>query len=394
MRFEEMNIGSPVLRAVREQGYERPTEIQGAVIPRALGGADVIGCSATGSGKTAAFAIPLLEKLERNGGVQALILAPTRELAFQIAATVRALGRHRGIRVLPVYGGQPMKAQIAALGRVEVVVGTPGRLLDHLRRGTLHLGKVQTLVIDEADRMLDMGFLPDVEAILRETPQSRQTMLFSATLPEEVQRLGRRHMRNPVSLSAESREEKPKIEEVCIEIAQEGKFQALLTLLKRENPSSAIIFCNTKRMASHLARKISRGRFRACAVHGNLSQNQRERALRGFREGEPGILVATDVASRGLDIEGVSHIFNYDIPRNPQDYVHRIGRTGRAGREGKAFSLLCPRDRENLRKVERYCHSLTRDRLPGCRSSPLGLRGAGEEERPARPRRHRARRRN
>ncbi|MEK6978296.1 MAG: DEAD/DEAH box helicase [Candidatus Hydrothermarchaeota archaeon] len=395
MRFEEMNIGPSVLKAVREQRYERPTAIQGAVIPRAMGGEDVIGCSATGSGKTAAFAIPILEKLERKGGIQALILAPTRELAIQIAAMVGALGKYRGVEVLPVYGGQSMRAQISALRRTEVVVGTPGRLLDHLRRGTMSLGKVRTLVIDEADRMLDMGFLPDVEAIIRETPKSRQTMLFSATMPEEVQRLGRRHMRNPAYFSAEHKEEKPKIEQACIETAQAEKFQTLIALLEKEKPSSAIIFCNTKRMTSNLARQISKGRFQACAVHGDLTQNQRERAIRGFREGEPGILVATDVASRGLDIEGVSHIFNYDIPRNPQDYVHRIGRTGRAGREGKAFSILCPRDRENMMKVERYYRPLARYRLPGLRPSPSGFRVAEEDiERPTRPRRQRPRRWN
>lgn len=395
MRFEEMNIGPSVLKAIREQRYERPTEIQGAVIPRAMGGEDVIGCSATGSGKTAAFAIPILEKLEGKGGIQALILAPTRELALQIAAMVGALGRYRGVEVLPVYGGQPMRAQISALRRTEVVVGTPGRLLDHLRRGTMSLGKVRTLVIDEADRMLDMGFLPDVEAIIRETPRSRQTMLFGATMPEEVQRLGRRHMRNPVYFSAEHKEEKPKIEQACIEVAQEEKFQALLALLERENPSSAIIFCNTKRMTGNLARQISKSRFQACAVHGDLTQNQRERAIRDFREGEPGILVATDVASRGLDIEGVSHIFNYDIPRNPQDYVHRIGRTGRAGREGKAFSILCPRDLENMMKVERYYHPLARYRLPGFQPASSGFRVAKEDmDRPTSPRRHRPRRWN
>lgn len=363
MNFEEMSIGSPTLRAIKDLRYEKPTEIQTRIIPLAMRGEDVVGQSATGSGKTAAFAVPMLERIKPRDGLQALVLAPTRELALQIAETFKELGKYRDVFALPVYGGSSFRAQADALPRAEIVVGTPGRVLDHLRRGTMKLGRVKILVLDEADRMLDMGFIDDVEAIIRSVPRERQTMLFGATVPREVLNLSRRYMRNPKYVGVESEESRPRIEHSCIEVAQEHKFQLLLALLERENPFSAIVFCNTQKMTGALARRMSSYRFEAGAIHGGLSQSQRERAMRNFRNGKPSVLVATDVASRGLDIDGVSHVINYDVPNNPENYVHRTGRTARAGRAGVAFSLLSPRDHDNMRRVEQYYQPLERYEL-------------------------------
>lgn len=360
MNFEGMNICSPTLRAIKDLGYEKPMEIQAYVIPLAMRGEDVVGHSATGSGKTAAFGIPMLERVKPREGLQALILAPTRELALQITDMLKELGKYSDVFALPVYGGASFSAQVHALPRAEIVVGTPGRVLDHLRRGTMKLGRVKILVLDEADRMLDMGFIDDVEAIIRSVPRERQTMLFGATVPREVLNLSKRYMRSPNYIAVESKESKPRIEHSYIEVAQEHKFQLLLALLERENPFSAIIFCNTQKMAGALARRMNKYRFEARAIHGGLSQSQRERAMRNFRNGEFSVLVATDVASRGLDIDGVSHIINYDVPNNPEDYVHRTGRTARAGRAGIAFSLLSPRDHDNMRRVEQYYQPLKR----------------------------------
>ncbi len=358
-----MNIGSPTLRAINDLRYEKPTEIQSSVIPLAMRGEDVVGQSATGSGKTAAFAVPMLERITPREGLQALVLAPTRELALQIADMFKELGKYRNVFALPVYGGASFRVQVEALPRAEIVVGTPGRVLDHLRRGTMKLGRVKMLVLDEADRMLDMGFIDDVEAIIRSVPRERQTMLFGATASREVLNLSRRYMRNPKHIGVVSEESRPRIEHSYIEVAQEHKFQMLLALLERENPFSAIVFCNTQRMAGALAQRLGRCRFEAGAIHGGLSQSQRERAMRNFRNGKPSVLVATDVASRGLDIDGVSHVINYDLPNNPEDYVHRTGRTARAGRAGVAFSLLSPRDHDNMRRVEQYYQPLDRYEL-------------------------------
>lgn len=392
MNFEEMNIGSPTLRAVRELGYEKPTEVQARVIPLAMRGEDVVAQSATGSGKTAAFAVPMLERIKPREGLQALVLAPTRELALQIAEMFKELGRYSSVFALPVYGGASFGAQANALPRAEIAVGTPGRVLDHLRRGTMKLGRVKILVLDEVDRMLDMGFIDDVEAIIRHVPRERQTMLFSATVPREVLNLSRRYMRSSNYVAVESKESKPRIEHGYIEVAQEHKFQMLLALLERENPFSAIVFCNTQKMAGALARRMSRCRFEAGAIHGGLSQSQRERAMRNFREGRLSILVATDVASRGLDIDGVSHVINYDVPNNPEDYLHRTGRTARAGRAGVALSLLSPRDHDNMRRVEQYYQPLERHEFNDFTPEKYPAMDFGEERRNFRRRNFRQRR--
>ncbi len=359
MRFEDLKLKEEVARAVAQFGFSRTTWIQAKVIPPALEGRDVIGEAPTGSGKTLAFAIPIAERLNGSNNVQALVVTPTRELALQVSGVLARTMRYMGVRVATVYGGVAIEPQIRELRSAGVVVGTPGRLLDHLRRGTLRLDRVKVLVLDEADRMLDMGFIEDVRRIIKRTPGSRQTLLFSATIPPQVKHLARRFMRNHVHIR--SRGDKPEIEECFIEVREGEKFQLLLALLERERPSSAIVFCNTKQMASILAANLRR-HVSAAAIHGDMTQAKREHVMRRFRAGELRILVATDVAARGIDIPRVSHVFNYDIPSSADDYTHRIGRTARGGARGKAFCLLAPSQHDSMRRVHRsFPHIARRD---------------------------------
>ncbi len=360
MKFEDINIDPLILKAVKDLKYHEMTSIQEAVLPRALAGGDVVGQSPTGSGKTAAFSIPLIQGVEKGGGVQAIVLSPTRELALQTTEMIKSMSKYRKVGVVTVYGGQPIDVQFAGLRNAEIVVGTPGRVLDHLRRGTLDLSNIKMLVLDEADRMLDMGFIKDITTIIRHTPRNRQTMLFSATIPREIMVLARRFMKRPEIHRAGGEVEKPKIKQTYIEVGKNEKFQMLLALLKRENPSSAIIFTNTKTMADTLSKNLYRNRVNAWAIHGGLKQSRRERIMERFRKGKFPILVATDVASRGLDITGVSHIFNYDIPANADDYVHRIGRTARAGKTGRAICILSPDGHDNMRRI----HAIYKDVKP------------------------------
>lgn len=332
-------------------GFSEPTYIQAKVIPPALEGKDVIGQAPTGSGKTVAFAVPIAETVKRGAGVQALVVCPTRELTLQVAGVLKDVTKYQGLTVSPIYGGVSLNPQREALRQTEVVVGTPGRLLDHIHRGSLRLAGVRILVLDEVDRMLDMGFIDDVRRIITFTARDRQTMFFSATIPGPVRRLAERFMRDPLLFEPIDEAEKPKVDEYYIEVPEEHKFQLLLALIDYENPPSAIIFCNTKIMADLLGQGLWRNGVNAAAIHGDLTQDRREKVMREFRAGRLKILVATDVASRGLDIYGISHIFNYDIPEDPTDYVHRIGRTARAGRTGKAISLLSPYSHDAMRHL-------------------------------------------
>ena len=360
MKFEEIDINQLILKAVRDLKFKEMTFIQEFVLPSALDGKDVIGQSPTGSGKTAAFSIPLIQKIENGKGIQALILSPTRELALQTTDMIKDISRYKKVNVVTVYGGQPIKVQFAGLRNAEIVVGTPGRVLDHLRRKTLDLSNIKILILDEADRMLDMGFIRDITAIIRHTPRNRQTMLFSATIPREIRRLAGRFMKNPEIFRSKGDIEKPQVRHTYIEVRKNEKFQMLLALLKREDPVSTIIFTNTQIMADVLAKNLYKNRINAWAIHGGLKQSRRERVMGRFRNGDFPILVATDVASRGLDITGVSHIFNYDIPSSADDYTHRIGRTARAGKTGRAICILSPDDHDNMRRI----HSQYRDIEP------------------------------
>jgi ATP-dependent RNA helicase DeaD len=349
-------------------GFEEPTEIQAGVIPIMRTGHDVIGQAQTGTGKTAAFGIPIVEGIDaERAEVQALILAPTRELALQITAELRALARFRPVAVATVYGGSSIRDQIRAIEQgAQIVVGTPGRILDHLGRRTLRLDRVRVLVLDEADRMLDMGFMPDVERIIRRLPRERQTALFSATVPTVIRRLAMRYMRNPETVAV--RAEEPtvaQVEQVYYEVAERDKFAGLRHVLDEEQPQQAIIFCHMQIGVDRLTRALQRAGYHAEALHGSLSQQQREKILRSFREGKLTLLVATNVASRGLDIPEVSHVINYDIPEDAETYVHRIGRTARAGREGKAITFVAEWDMEAWAAIRKLTgEAIQEARLP------------------------------
>jgi ATP-dependent RNA helicase DeaD len=363
-----MGLSPQILRALREMRYEQPTEIQERVIPLLKAGHDVIGQAQTGTGKTAAFGIPMVEGIDPNrAGVQALVLAPTRELAVQISAEVRALARFCPVAVATIYGGSSMRDQIHALERgAQIVVGTPGRILDHLGRRTLYLDRVGMLILDEADRMLDMGFMPDVERIIRRLPRERQTALFSATVPLVIRRLAARHMRDPQTVAV--RPEEPtvaQVEQVYYEVAQRDKLAGLCHVLDTEQPAQAMIFCHTQVGVDRLARALQRAGYHAEPIHGSLGQGQRERILKQFRAGELHLLVATNVASRGLDIPEVSHVINYDIPEDAETYVHRIGRTARAGRGGKAITFVAEWDTEAWAAIRKLTgEAIQEARLP------------------------------
>jgi ATP-dependent RNA helicase DeaD len=354
--FAGLGLSPEVLSALDALGYEEPTPVQVEAIPVILSGRDVIGRAATGTGKTAAFALPMVERIDPGTrGVQALVLAPTRELAVQVAEAVHRYGARRGVSVLAVYGGQAIDRQIRELRRgVNVVVGTPGRILDHIRRRTLALENVRYAVLDEADEMLDMGFIEDIDAILEETPDTRQTALFSATFPPRIAELAERHMREPERITVRAAQlETPLVRQVAYTVARPYKLEALGRVLDLEAPTSAIVFCRTRNEVDELTESLTVRGYHPEALHGGLNQAQRDRVMRRFREGTADLLIATDVAARGLDVEHVSHVVNYDIPQTPEVYVHRIGRTGRAGREGTAITLVQPREQGLLRAIER-----------------------------------------
>src|SRR5918998_506831 len=354
--FAEMPISENVQRAVADQSWETPTPIQALALPELLRGEDVVGLAQTGSGKTAAFAIPLIEGLDRKArGVQALVLAPTRELAAQAAKEISNLSRYNPVRPVILCGGVPIGAQIKALKNrsAAVVVGTPGRILDHLQRGTLRLGAVRYLVLDEADRMLDMGFAPDVGRILSHTPDSRQTALFSATMPGAIAGIVKRHMRSPRYLTVES--EAPTVEtveQVYYRVDGRDKTRTLRALLDAEDDPLAIVFRRTKHGATKLHRQLERNGYKSALLHGGKTQSQRTKTLAAFANGRSRILVATNVASRGLDIPNVSHVVNYDLPEDAQTYVHRIGRTARAGKEGVAATLVGEAEVRDFREIQ------------------------------------------
>ncbi len=353
--FQDFGLSRRVQQAIDDMGYEEPSPIQAACIPLILEGKDVIGQAQTGTGKTAAFGIPIVERVTTEPRVQALVLAPTRELAIQVAGEFRKIAKYKRVRTLPIYGGQSIGHQIRALQQgVQVVIGTPGRVLDHIRRGTLKLQSVQTVVLDEADEMLDMGFIDDIEAILRETPSERQTLLFSATFPPEVRRLAVRYMRSPEHVTVTRGEmTAPLTEQVYYKVLERNKLESLCRIIDSEEVALGIIFCRTKRGVDELVEALLARGYLVDGLHGDLSQAQRDRVMKKFRQGEIELLVATDVAARGLDVENVTHVINYDMPQDPESYVHRIGRTGRAGKRGLAITLVTPREFKLLKQIER-----------------------------------------
>ena len=366
--FGYLEIKKEIAKAIRDMGFEEPTPIQAEAIPLIMENRDIIGQAQTGTGKTAAFGIPIIEKINpRLPKVQALILTPTRELAIQVASEIRNIGRYKKAKVLPIYGGQPIDRQIRSLRMgVNVIIGTPGRTLDHLKRKTLDLSKIKIAVLDEADEMLAMGFIEDIEAILCQAPRPKQTLLFSATMPAPIKKLSQKYLQNPhfVSVNKETLTV-PLIEQFYYEIARGAKVDALCRILDYENYDSVIVFCRTKRGVDELVANLQIRGYFAEGLHGDLTQVQRDKTMNAFRQGDVELLVATDVAARGLDIERVSHVINYDIPLDPEGYVHRIGRTGRAGKEGKALTLILPQEYRHLRMIEKLIKTkITRAVVP------------------------------
>ncbi|MCB8944338.1 MAG: DEAD/DEAH box helicase [Ardenticatenaceae bacterium] len=366
--FSELGLQPQLVQAVTERGYTTPTPIQTAVIPLMLSGQDVIGQAQTGTGKTAAFSLPILNGLIPGlNQVQALVLAPTRELALQVARSVYEYGQHSDMHVLAVYGGAPYSRQIGRLKRgVDIVVGTPGRLIDLMKQKVLDLSHVRTVVLDEADEMLSMGFIEDIETILEATPNTRQTTLFSATMPPPIRQLAQKYMRNPQAITIEHKQRTVEaIDQRYILVNEEDKTAALTRIFEVEEIHSALIFARTRMGTGELANELTVRGFPAESLNGDLSQDARERVLNRFRQNQIKVLVATDVAARGLDIDDISHVFNFDLPNDSESYVHRVGRTGRAGKTGVAISLVTPREKFRLGRIEKYIkHKLTRVQLP------------------------------
>ncbi|MET4428280.1 DEAD/DEAH box helicase [Mycolicibacterium sp. 624] len=368
MTFADLQIHPAVLQAVTDVGYESPSPIQAATIPAMLAGSDVVGLAQTGTGKTAAFAIPILSKIDTSSRVtQALVLAPTRELALQVAEAFSRYGAHLHVNVLPIYGGSAYGPQLAGLKRgAQVVVGTPGRVIDHLEKGSLDLSHLDYLVLDEADEMLQMGFAEDVERILEGTPEYKQVALFSATMPGAIRKITTKYLHDPVQVKVDSKTATAdNITQRYIQVAGPRKMDALTRLLEVESFEAMIVFVRTKQATEEVAEKLRARGFSASAINGDIAQAVRERTITALKDGSIDILVATDVAARGLDVERISHVVNYDIPHDPESYVHRIGRTGRAGRSGTALLFVSPRERHLLNSIERVTRQkLVESQLP------------------------------
>lgn len=359
--FASLGLRPELLNALTQLGYEEPTPIQQATIPALIEGRDLLGQAATGTGKTAAFALPILHGLtsrRRNAQPIAIVLVPTRELAMQVAEAMHRYGKDLHVRVLPVYGGQPIGRQIRELERgVDIVVATPGRAIDHMTRGTLNLADIGIVVLDEADEMLDMGFADDIEQILAQAPTERQTVLFSATLPERIRKLTKKYLQNPVNIQIEHRTaepgELPRVRQTAYVVHRAHKLAALGRVLDLEAPDAALVFCRTRNEVDELTEALNGRGYRAEALHGGMSQEQRDRVMKKLRTGSAELLIATDVAARGLDVDLLTHVINYDVPAAPESYVHRIGRVGRAGRDGIAITLAEPREHRLLKNIER-----------------------------------------
>ena len=369
LRFEDMNISNEICRAVLDMGFEEATPIQSQAIPVILEGKDIIGQSQTGTGKTAAFGIPLLERINHEDRrLQALILCPTRELAIQVSEEFRKLLKYKdNIRVLPIYGGQPIDRQIAALRKgTQVVIGTPGRVMDHMRRRTIKAETVQMMVLDEADEMLDMGFREDIETILAKIPEEHQTLLFSATLSPEILDITKRFQKNPEFIKIVRKElTVPNIEQYYFDVKEKTKLDALCRIIDVYDPKLAMVFCNTKKRVDDLVEMLQGRGYFAEGLHGDLKQAQRDKVMQKFRNGTIEILVATDVAARGIDVDDIDVIFNYDVPQDEEYYVHRIGRTGRAGKAGKAFTFCVGKEIYKLRDIMRYTKTkIQQQKLP------------------------------
>ena len=403
--FDQLGLSEVMLTALAAAEYHTPSPVQAGIIPHAVAGADVLGQARTGTGKTAAFAIPILEQLDKSAAKgkdpRVIVLVPTRELAVQVRDEIAKLAYGRKTRCIAAYGGKPIRSQITQLQRgCDIVVGTPGRVLDHLARGTLRLENLLCVVLDEADRMLDIGFRPDIEKILRRCPRERQTLLLSATVAPGVERLAKRYMTDPVIMDFSPKTKSVStIEQHYFTVEEQRKFELLVRLMKREQPEQTIVFCRTKRGTDRVHRKLSRKIKGVDCIHGDMQQSARDRVMRSFRAGNVRVLVATDVVGRGIDVTSISHIINYDLPQSSDDYVHRVGRTGRMGREGVAFSFVTPEQGIELTRIEMLINKqLDRDEIDGfqtvAQAAPPQEETKDEPKKPAPPgqrprRRHR-----
>lgn len=367
-KFIDFGLSKEVLQAVAGMGFEEPTPIQEKTIPVIMQGKDIIGQAQTGTGKTAAFGIPIVEKIDsRKFSVQTIILTPTRELAIQVAEEMNKIGKFSRVFAVPIYGGSSIERQNKILRKgVHIVVGTPGRVIDHIERGTLNLKEVKLVVLDEADEMLDMGFVDDITTILNHTPKQRQTLLFSATMPDEILKISKRYMLAPERIGISTNIlTAPKIDQIFYEVRQSEKVDALSRLIDAEDSDLFLVFCHTKKEVDDVAADLKNRGYEAEAIHGDFSQSQRESVMRRFKSGMIDVLVATDVAARGLDISNISHVVNYSIPQNPEAYIHRIGRTGRAGRSGIAITFVTPREDRQLRLIQSVAKTkIKRGKLP------------------------------
>jgi ATP-dependent RNA helicase RhlE len=365
MNFEKFNFHPSVAAGVAAAGYEIPTPIQDRAIPQVVNGHDIMGLAQTGTGKTAAFALPILNRLVGNkyGSIRALIIAPTRELAEQIHQAIEVLGRKTRLKSVAVYGGVGINPQIQKLKRADIVVACPGRFLDHIRRHTVDLSRLEVLVVDEADQMFDMGFIPDIRRILKNLPQKRQTLVFSATMPPEIRRLAKDILRDAVTVQVGITAPADTVSHALYPVAQHLKTELLLTLLKSTSTRSVLVFTRTNHRAKSLGKKLIAKGYRSASLQGNLSQARRQAAIDGFRDGTFQILVATDIAARGIDVTQISHVINYDIPSTPEAYIHRIGRTGRATRSGEAFTLVTREDKDMVHAITRIIGSKIEERF-------------------------------
>ncbi len=355
-QFEELGLEKSILKALSDLGFEKPTPIQESTIPLVIQGKDIIAGSATGSGKTLAFSAGMIHQIKtEEKGIKSLVLVPTRELAEQVYQAIEVFSKHKGLNVIPVYGGVSINPQMTSLKKADIVVGTPGRILDHINRKTIDLKKVQYLVLDEADRMLDMGFLPDVKKIMSYCPKDKQSLLFSATISPEITSLANRFMNDPVEVNKSSQVDPKKLKQVYYDVTNNMKFSLLTHLLKEEDTSGLVmIFCNARTIVDFVEKNLKKQGLDALSIHGGLTQARRNQVIARFNDAKKAfILVCTDVAARGLDIPGVTHVYNYDLPNDSKQYIHRIGRTARAGSDGKAVNILSPRDHENFGRILR-----------------------------------------
>jgi len=359
--FEGLGLSNELLTAIKNQKITEPTQIQRESIPHIMAGKDVIGESATGSGKTIAFGCGIIENVIPKKGLQSLILTPTRELAEQVKTALSRLSKK--LNIIAVYGGVSINRQIYDLSRTDVVVATPGRLLDHLQRGTIDTSKIKLLVLDEADRMFDMGFIEDVENIIQACPVKRQTLFFSATITDRVRELAERYMNNPIEVSATKHVDPAKLKQVYYDVPRNLKLSLLVHLLQNEKSGLVMVFCNTRKTTDFVVKNLKSNRVNAIAIHGGLTQNKRTNTINLFNNARVSVLVCTDVAARGLHIDNVSHVYNYDIPKDPNDYIHRIGRTARAGEEGKVINILCDYDYDNFSRIQGDYHEFNIEKV-------------------------------